>query len=77
MNYNFVQTKTFQEEYFKSIQREKIKEIISSIKEDGLLYGIGKPEFLKYKKFYNRRINKEDRLLYKLLLEDMQTIELI
>lgn len=76
MNYKFVQTKLFKEEYLDSIYKEKINQLILSINNDGLLKGIGKPEFLKYKKVYSRRINQEDRLLYK-LSDNMKTIELI
>ena len=42
----------------------RINELIKSIDRDGLLKGIGKPELLKYRKLYSRRITDEHRLTY-------------
>ena len=42
----------------------RINELIKSIDRDGLLKGIGKPELLKYRKLYSRRITNEHRLTY-------------
>ena len=43
---------------------KKINELIKSIERDGVMQGIGKPEPLKYRKGYSRRITDEDRLVY-------------
>ena len=42
----------------------KIGTLITSIQEHGLLGGIGKPEWLKHRKEYSRRITRNDRLIY-------------
>lgn len=55
--------------YWQKIDRkvlEKINNLIKDIDRNGLSKGIGKPELLKYKKQWSRRINQEDRLVYKL-----------
>lgn len=43
---------------------KRINDLIKSIDRDGLLQGIGKPEVLKYRKMYSRRITDEHRLTY-------------
>ena len=43
---------------------KKINALIYSIKRDGLLSGIGKPEKLKYIDGYSRRIDDANRLIY-------------
>ena len=43
---------------------KRINELIKSIKRDGLLNGIGKPEPLKHIKACSRRITDEHRLVY-------------
>ena len=46
---------------------KRIKSLISDIKRNGLLNGIGEPEQLKYgTERYSRRINQEHRLVYTL-----------
>ena len=42
----------------------KINELIKSIEREGAMKGIGKPEPLKYRKAYSRRISVEHRLVY-------------
>ena len=42
----------------------KINELLKSIERDGPMKGIGKPEPLRYRKGYSRRINDEHRLTY-------------
>ncbi|HCC38118.1 MAG TPA: Txe/YoeB family addiction module toxin [Treponema sp.] len=42
----------------------KINELIKDIQRNGLLQGIGKPEFLKHIKAYSRRIDDTNRLIY-------------
>lgn len=48
----------------KSIIR-KINELVKDIQRNGY-EGIGKPELLKYRKAWSRRINHEHRLVYTL-----------
>ena len=45
---------------------KRINELIKSISRDGLLEGLGKPEALKYRKAFSRRITDEHRLVYNL-----------
>jgi len=45
---------------------KKINALIKSIESDGLLKGEGKPEILRYRKDYSRRISDEHRLVYTL-----------
>ncbi len=42
---------------------KKINELIKDIERNGLLQGIGKPEPLKYRKAYSRRIDQANRLI--------------
>ena len=42
----------------------KINELIKSIEREGVMKGLGKPEPLRYRKGYSRRITDEDRLTY-------------
>ena len=42
----------------------KINELLKSIEREGPMKGIGKPEPLKYRKGYSRRITEEHRLIY-------------
>lgn len=45
---------------------EKINDLIDSIKREGAMKGIGKPEKLKYcNGAYSRRIDEENRLIYR------------
>lgn len=43
---------------------KKINELIKSIERDGAMEGIGKPEPLKYRDGYSRRIDEFNRLVY-------------
>jgi toxin YoeB len=43
---------------------KRINELIRSIQRDGFMKGIGKPEPLKGRKAYSRRIDRENRLVY-------------
>lgn len=43
---------------------KKINDLIKSVERDGAMKGLGKPEPLKYRKGYSRRINEADRLTY-------------
>ena len=42
----------------------KINELIKDINRNGLSQGIGKPEPLKHRKAWSRRITQEHRLVY-------------
>ena len=43
---------------------KKINELLKDISRNGVSEGIGKPESLKYRKAWSRRINEEHRLVY-------------
>lgn len=43
---------------------KKINELVKDIERNGVLVGIGKPEALKYRKAYSRRIDQTNRLVY-------------
>ena len=43
---------------------KKINELIRCIEREGAMKGIGKPEPLKYRKGYSRRIDDTNRLAY-------------
>lgn len=43
---------------------KKINELVKDIQRNGLSEGIGKPEALRYRKAWSRRINQEHRLIY-------------
>jgi len=45
---------------------KRINKLIKSIKRDGLLGGIGKPERLRHIDGYSREIDKEHRLVYRM-----------
>ena len=42
----------------------KINDLLKSVERDGVMKGIGKPEPLKYRKGYSRRITDEHRVAY-------------
>lgn len=48
---------------------KKINELIKDIKRNGVLNGIGKPEKLKYRNGYSRRIDQYNRLIYDIVNE--------
>lgn len=52
--------------------KKRIHKLIESIKRDGLLNGIGKPETLKHRTptRYSRRVNGSDRLVYDVIYND-------
>lgn len=43
---------------------KKINELVKDIERNGALIGIGKPEPLKYRKAFSRRIDQTNRLVY-------------
>ena len=56
--------------YFQSQDKKtlkKINELIKDIERNGVLNGIGKPEALKHRKGYSRRIDEKNRLIYEII----------
>lgn len=53
----------------------KINDLLKDINRNGISTGIGKPEPLKYRKAWSRRINQEHRLVY--TLDDKQNLYII
>lgn len=43
---------------------KRINELIKSIERNGISSGIGKPEPLRYRKGWSRRIDEKNRLVY-------------
>ena len=43
---------------------KKINSLVKDIERNGVAKGIGKPESLKYRKGWSRRIDQENRLVY-------------
>lgn len=43
---------------------KKINELVKDIERNGMAQGIGKPEPLRYRKAWSRRIDHENRLVY-------------
>lgn len=56
---------------------KKINRLITDIKRNGALQGIGKPELLKHNKsgLYSRRIDEANRLIYG--IDEAQNIRII
>lgn len=50
---------------------KKINELIKDIERNGVLNGIGKPEALKHRKGYSRRIDEKNRLIYEIINEQL------
>ncbi|WP_336021164.1 Txe/YoeB family addiction module toxin [Fusobacterium polymorphum] len=46
---------------------KKINELIKDIERNGVLNGTGKPEALKHRKGYSRRIDEKNRLIYEII----------
>jgi len=45
----------------------KINNLLKDIERNGVTKGIGKPEFLRYKKAWSRHINEANRLVYDII----------
>lgn len=43
---------------------KKINDLMESIRRDGLMQGIGKPEPLKHRPGYSRKIDEQNRIVY-------------
>lgn len=53
----------------------KINALLADIKRNGVMQGIGKPEPLKHRSGYSRRIDETNRLVYD--IDEMQNIKII
>ena len=53
---------------------DKIFELLKDIDRNGAAKGIGKPEHLKYRDGWSRRINEEHRLVYTVDAENINVI---
>ena len=54
---------------------KRINDLIKDIQRNGFLSGIGKPEPLKHRKAYSRRIDDNNRLVY--IGDESQDLEII
>ena len=54
---------------------DRINALIKDIRRNGLMSGIGKPEVLKTRKAYSRRIDENHRLIY--MAGENQTLRII
>ena len=54
---------------------KKINTLSADIQRDGVMQGTGKPEPLKYRPGYSRRIDEQNRLVYD--IDEMQNIRII
>jgi toxin YoeB len=54
---------------------KKINALLEDIKRNGALQGIGKPEALKHKDGYSRRIDDKNRLVYE--IDELENIKII
>ena len=52
---------------------KKINNLLEDIKRNGAMQGIGKPEPLKYRSGYSRRIDDANRLVYE--IDELQNIK--
>lgn len=54
---------------------KKINDLLEDIQRNGLMKGKGKPEPLKYRQGYSRRIDDKNRLVYE--IDELQNIKII
>lgn len=54
---------------------KKINNLLDDIKRNGVMQGIGKPEPLKHRHGYSRRIDDANRLVYD--IDELQNIKII
>ena len=54
---------------------KKINNLLDDIKRNGAMQGIGKPEPLKHRSGYSRRIDETNRLVYD--MDELQNIKII
>lgn len=57
------------------ITLRKINSLLADIKRNGAMQGIGKPEPLKHRSGYSRRIDEANRLVYD--IDEMKNIKII
>jgi len=70
MNKNWSDDAWADYEYWQAQDRRtlsKINKLLKDIESNGVSDGIGKPEFLKYKKAWSRRIDEVNRLVYDII----------
>lgn len=77
---DFTFTKEAFEQYLEWQQEDKktlkrINALIKDIRTNGLLDGIGKPEKLKNRPEYSRRIDEKNRLVYE--MDELQNIKIV
>ena len=79
MKYTFVDESWEDYEYWQKTNMKMVKKINKLIKDISRTpyEGIGKPEALKYKYqgFYSRRIDKEHRLIYRVVEDEIQIVK--
>lgn len=54
---------------------KKINNLLEDIKRNGAMQGIGKPEPLKYRSGYSRRIDDVNQLVYE--IDELQNIKIL
>ena len=54
---------------------KRINNLLEDIKRNGAMQGIGKPEPLKYRSGYSRRIDDVNRLVYE--IDELQNIKIL
>ena len=54
---------------------KKINSLLADIQRNGVMQGIGKPEPLKHRSGYSRRIDESNRLIYE--LDELQNIVIL
>lgn len=54
---------------------KKINDLLEDIRRNGALEGIGKPEALKHRSGYSRRIDEKNRLVYE--IDELKNIRIV
>ena len=54
---------------------KRINALLKDIQQNGVLHGTGKPEKLKYRDGYSRRIDEKNRLVYE--IDELKNIKII
>lgn len=54
---------------------KKINNLLEDIRRNGPMQGIGKPEPLRYRPGYSRRIDEENRLVYE--IDELENIKVV
>lgn len=54
---------------------KKINNLLEDIRRNGSMQGIGKPEPLRYRPGYSRRIDEENRLVYE--IDELENIKVV